>query len=127
MTENVVRLDTWLWAARLFKTRSLAAQAVQGGKVEVNGARAKSGKRLQAGDRLRIRKGPFEFLLEVRAVSERRGPPAVGAALYEEDPAGKRERERLAEQLRTAPTIRYEGKGRPTKKDRRRIDRLREP
>ena len=124
MADDSIRLDTWLWAARFFKTRSLAAQAVSGGKAEVNGARAKAAKRVKAGDRLRVKKGPFEFQLLVRAVSERRGPAATAAALYEEDPGAKQVRERLAEQLRIAPSVRYEGKGRPTKKDRREIDRL---
>ena len=119
-----VRLDTWLWAARFFKTRSLAAQAIDGGKVEVNGARAKRAKMLKVGAGVRVRRGPFEFQLTVRALAERRGPPATAAALYEEDPVAKKERERHAEQLRIAPSARYEGKGRPTKKDRREIDRL---
>ena len=121
-----VRLDTWLWAARFFKTRSLAAQAIDGGKVEVNDARAKRAKTLKVGDRVRVRKGPFEFHIEVRALAERRGPPAAAAALYEEDPIAKKERERHAEQLRIAPSARYGGKGRPTKKDRRDLDRLRD-
>jgi len=77
------------------------------------------------GDRLRIRRGPFEYVVVVRALSEHRGPPAAAAALYLEDPEGKRLRERLAEQLRVAPSLRYEGKGRPTKKERRDIERLR--
>jgi len=124
MADDSIRLDTWLWAARFFKTRSLAAQAVSGGKVEVNSARAKPAKRVKAGDQLRVKKGPFEFQLVVRAVSERRGPAATAAALYEEDPGAKQVRERLAEQLRIAPSVRYEGKGRPTKKDRREIDRF---
>jgi ribosome-associated heat shock protein Hsp15 len=121
---DTTRLDTWLWAARFFKTRAIAAAAVDGGKVEVNGARAKRAKALKPGDRLRLRKGPFEYHLTVRGLAERRGPPAVAAALYEEDPATRAQRERLAEQLRIAPTVRYEGKGRPTKKDRRDLERF---
>ena len=120
-----VRLDRWLWAARFFKTRALAAAAVGGGKVELNGARAKRAKPLAVGDRLRIRRGPFEYLVVVRALAEHRAPPATAAALYDEDAEGRRRRERLAEQLRVAPSLRYEGKGRPTKKDRREIERLR--
>ena len=119
-----VRLDRWLWVARLFKTRALAGEAIAGGKVQVNGGRAKAAKQIQVGDAVRVRKGPFEYHLTVRGLAERRGPPAVGAALYEEDPATKLLRERLAEQLRIAPSIRYEGKGRPTKKRRRKIDGL---
>jgi ribosome-associated heat shock protein Hsp15 len=120
-----VRLDRWLWAARFFKTRALAGAAITGGKVEVNGARAKRAKLLAVGDQLRIRRGPFEHRVVVRAVSEHRGPPAQAVALYAEDAEGRRLRERLAEQLRVAPSLRYEGKGRPTKKERREIERLR--
>ena len=119
-----VRLDTWLWAARFFKTRALAAQAVDGGKVELNGARAKRAKPVQLGDRLRVRRGPFEYHVTVRGLSARRGPAAVAAALYEEDAERKQARQRLAEQLRIAPSLRYEGKGRPTKRERRDIERL---
>ena len=126
MTDDAVRLDKWLWAARLFKTRAAAAQAIGSGKVLVNGTRAKRAKPLHPGDRLRVRRGPFEYLLTVRVLSERRGPIAVAAALYEEDPAGKAARERLAHQLRTAPTPSYEGKGRPTKRERRELERLRD-
>lgn len=120
-----VRLDRWLWAARFFKTRALASAAVAGGKVEVNEAHAKRAKLLVVGDRLRIRRGPFEYRLTVRALSEHRGPPAQAAGLYAEEPDAKRARERLAEQLRVAPGLRYEGKGRPTKRERRAIERLR--
>jgi ribosome-associated heat shock protein Hsp15 len=119
-----VRLDRWLWAARFFRTRALAAAAIGGGKVEVSGARAKRAKLLAVGDRVRIRRGPFEYIVVVRALSEHRGPPATAAALYDEDAEGKRLRERLAEQLRVAPSLRYEGKGRPTKKDRRDLEKL---
>ncbi len=120
-----VRLDRWLWAARFFRTRALAAAAVGGGKVEVNGERTKRAKPLALGDRVKVRRGPLEYLVVVRALSEHRGPPPAAAALYEEDAEGKRRRERLAEQLRVAPSLRYEGKGRPTKKDRREIEKLR--
>ena len=120
-----VRLDRWRWAARFFKTRALAAAAVAAGKVELNGARAKRAKPLAVGDRLRIRRGPFEYIVVVRALEQQRASVAAAAALYEEDAEAKRRRERLAEQLRVAPSLRYEGKGRPTKKDRREIERLR--
>jgi ribosome-associated heat shock protein Hsp15 len=120
-----VRLDRWLWAARFYKTRALAAAAIGGGKVEVGGARAKRSKLLAVGDRVRIRRGPFDYRVVVCALSEHRGPPAVAAALYVEDEEGKRLREQLAEQLRVAPSLRYEGKGRPTKRERREIERLR--
>ena len=120
---DAVRLDKWLWAARLFKTRALAAEAIAGGKVQVNGARAKRAKALRAGDRVRVRQGPLEYQLTVRALSERRGPPADAALLYEEDPVAKRARETLAAELTQLPAPLYRGKGRPTKKERRDIDR----
>src|SRR2546430_1086195 len=97
-----VRLDRWLWAARMFKTRALASEAIAGGKVQVNGARTKAAKQIQVGDAIRVRKGPFELMVTVRAVADRRGPPAAAAALYAESPESKRIRERLAEQLRIA-------------------------
>lgn len=119
-----VRLDRWLWAARFFKTRALAAAAVAGGKVQVHGVRAKPAKQIHPGDALRIRVGPHEWLVTVRTLSERRGPPKVAQALYEESPEGRAARERLAEQLKIAPAPAYQGKGRPTKKQRREIERL---
>src|SRR2546427_10421912 len=121
MDNETVRVDTWLWTARFFKTRAQAAAAIDGGKVGVNGARAKRARPLAPGEELRIRKSPFEYRVTVRALATHRGPPRVAAGLYDESPEGKRLRERLAEQLRLAPALRYEGKGRPTQKDRRRI------
>src|SRR3989442_3707624 len=123
MADGSVRLDTWLWCARFFKTRALAARAVDGGKVEVNGARAKRAKALKVGDRLRLRKGPFVYQGSERGMSEKRGPVAAAPTLYDEDADTNAQRERLAEQLRIAPPVRYEGKGRPTKKQRRDLDR----
>jgi ribosome-associated heat shock protein Hsp15 len=125
MSQDSVRLDKWLWAARFFKTRASAAQAILAGRVEVNGAPAKPARALSVGDHLRVRKPPFAFLIRVLALSERRGPAKQAALLYEEDPEGKAARERLARQLRVAPTPTYEGKGRPTKRDRRDLERLR--
>ena len=125
MADSAVRVDKWLWAARIYKTRAVAAQAIRAGRVDVNDARAKPAKTLSLGDRLRIRKSPFEFRLTVRGLSEQRGRAAQAALLYEEDPAGKAARERLAQQLRIAPTPSFEGKGRPTKRDRRELGRLR--
>ena len=120
-----VRLDKWLWAARFFKTRSLATEAVSGGKVEVNGERAKPAKAIKPGDEIRLRLGPYEHILIVRGLAERRGPAAVAQALYQETDASRQARERLAEQLRLAPGgFVYEEKGRPTKKDRRELTRF---
>jgi ribosome-associated heat shock protein Hsp15 len=122
-----MRVDKWLWAARFFKTRSLAGDAIGGGKVLVNGERAKPAKAVQAGDEVRVRLGPHEHCVIVRAVSERRGPATVAAALYEETDASRSAREKLAEQLRMAPpAFVYEDKGRPTKRDRRELDRFRD-
>ena len=121
-TENGdrVRIDKWLWAARFFKTRSLATDAVDGGKIEINGERAKPSKAVKVGDEVRLRLGPYEHVLTVRALGERRGPASVAQGLYEETEASRAARERLAAQLKLAPAaFVYEEKGRPTKKDRR--------
>jgi ribosome-associated heat shock protein Hsp15 len=115
-----VRLDKWLWAARFFKTRSLATEAVTGGKVDVNGERAKPAKSIKPGDEIRLKLGAYEHILMVRALGDRRGPASVAQGLYEETDASRAERERLAAQLKLAPAMFvYEDKGRPTKKDRR--------
>ena len=120
-----VRLDKWLWAARFFKTRALAADAIESGKVEVNGERAKRAKQLQAGDMVRIRLGPYQHLVKVLAVSERRGPASVAAALYEEDADGRKAREALQIQIKAAQSASGYLPGRPTKKDRRDIEKIR--
>ena len=119
-----VRLDRWLWAARFYKTRSQAADAVSGGKVHVNDERAKRAKQVGTGDRVRVRVGPYEFLLTVTGLAERRGSAKDAAQLYVEDPEGLAARTKLSEQLRVAPPPMWEGKGRPTKRDRREIERL---
>jgi ribosome-associated heat shock protein Hsp15 len=122
-----VRIDKWLWAARFFKTRSLAADAVTAGKVEVNDERVKPAKLLQIGDEVNVRLGPYVHVVRVRGLSERRGPATVAATLYEETAASVAARAKLAEQLRMAPAaFVYEEKGRPTKRDRREIDRFRD-
>jgi ribosome-associated heat shock protein Hsp15 len=120
-----VRIDKWLWAARFFKTRSLATDAVNSGKVELNGDRAKPAKPLQLGDTLAIRLGPYVHIVVVRGLSEQRGPASVAQMLYEETEESKTAREKLAQQLRTAPALFvYEDRGRPTKKDRRELSRF---
>jgi ribosome-associated heat shock protein Hsp15 len=119
-----VRLDRWLWAARWFKTRALAAQAIAGGKIRVNGERPKRARLIAVGDEVRVHKGPFEFHLEVRDLSETRGPANVAQALYQETAASQVARAMLALQLKAQPQITYTGKGRPTKRDRRAIERL---
>ncbi|MEO5816971.1 MAG: RNA-binding S4 domain-containing protein [Gemmatimonadaceae bacterium] len=122
-----MRIDKWLWAARFYKTRSLAAEAIGGGKVSVNGDGVKPAKMVQAGDEVRIRLGPYEHIITVRGLSERRGAASVAQALYEETAASITIREKLSEQLRMAPAaFVYEEKGRPTKRDRREIERFRD-
>ena len=98
-----VRLDKWLWAARFFKTRSLASDAINGGKIQLNGHRAKRAKHVQVGDEIRIRKGPYEQLVVVRGLSERRGPAPVAQTLYEETAESHHKREMLAMQLKSVP------------------------
>jgi ribosome-associated heat shock protein Hsp15 len=119
-----VRLDKWLWAARFYKTRGLASDAVAGNKVQVNGDRAKRGRPVQVGDEIRIRQGPYEHHVVVRALSARRGPASVAAELYEETPASRAAREAMALQLKTLHAAFVPDKGRPTKKDRRELGRL---
>ena len=119
-----MRVDKWLWAARFFKTRSIASAQVEGGHVEVNGERSKPAKQIKVGDELRIRMNQFTHVVHVRALSERRGPASEAQLLYEETQASKDERARIAEQRRLAPTPAYEEGGRPTKRDRRDMARV---
>src|SRR5688572_6057742 len=123
-TDDRVRLDKWLWAARFFKTRALAAEAIDGGKVDVNGAGVKRAKLVQVGDEVRVRQTPFEHVVKVLGVSERRGPASVAAALYEETADSKAKRAALATQIRSMPHDDWDS-GRPTKRDRREIQRFR--
>lgn len=119
-----VRLDKWLWAARFFKTRALAATAIDGGKVDVQGERAKRSKLVQAGDEIRLRQGAVEWQVIVRAIAERRGSAEIARGLYEETAAGRQRRETMLEQLRTMPTAFAYGEGKPGKRDRRALRRL---
>ena len=128
MTSEVttrVRLDKWLWAARFFKTRALAADAIESGKVEVNGERAKRAKQLQVKDSVRVRLGPYHHIVTVLAVSERRGPASVAKTLYEESAEGLKARQALQLQVKAAQSASGYTPGRPTKKDRREIEKLR--
>ena len=120
-----VRIDKWLWAARFFKTRGLAADAVDGGKVEMHDHKPKPAKLVRIGDEIRIRLGPFEHLVTVRGLAERRGPAAEAAKLYEEDTAGKARRMTLAEQHKLAAQSFAHGEGKPSKKERRAIEKVR--
>ena len=125
-TADKVRIDKWLWAARFFKTRSLATDAVNGGKVELNGAGTKPARLVQAGDAVRVRIGPQEHHVKVLAVADRRGSAAVAQTLYEETAESRERREKVAEQMRLAATSFAYDKGRPTKRDRRDIERFRD-
>ena len=122
--DDRVRLDKWLWTARFFKTRALAAEAIDGGKVELEGERVKRAKPVQPGDGLRIRLGPYSHHVVVRALAARRGPAAEAARLYEETAESREARERLSLQLTHAARRVDSDSGRPSKKHRREIDRL---
>lgn len=119
-----MRIDKWLWAARFYKTRSIASEAVDGGHVEVNGERARPAKQIKPGDELRIRVNHNTFVVHVRGLADRRGPARDAQQLYEETAESRVERERLAEQRRLAPSPAYEDGGRPTKRDRRDLARV---
>jgi ribosome-associated heat shock protein Hsp15 len=123
-SEGRVRVDKWLWAARFFKTRSLAAQAVEGGKVQVNGQRAKPARDVKPGDALAIHIGEFEWLIEVRALATRRGPAEEARRLYEESDASRARRQAAVEARKRAPDPAFGMRGRPTKRDRRLIRRF---
>ena len=126
MPPERMRLDKWLWAARFFKTRSLATQAVDAGKVRLNGERAKPAREIKAGDRLQIGVGEYEWTLSVVGLSLQRGPAPVAQALYQEDAESlaKRQQHMADRKLQTNPAA--EIKGRPTKRDRRQIRRFTE-
>ncbi|GJG85379.1 hypothetical protein tb265_05600 [Gemmatimonadetes bacterium T265] len=118
-----VRIDKWLWAARFFKTRSLATEAVDGGKVDVNGARVKPAKLVGVGDEVRVRVGPQLFVVRVTDTAERRGSATVAATLYEETEESAAARAREAEQRRLGAVAVDEG--RPDKRDRRDFNKFR--
>ena len=119
-----VRLDKWLWAARFFKTRSVAREAVAGGKVHLNGNRAKPGRAINAGDELRIQRGEEEFIITVLEPSMRRGPAAVARTLYEESEENRSRREKLAEDRKLEHQQHHTRERRPDKRQRRRIIRF---
>lgn len=119
-----VRIDKWLWAARFFKTRSLATDAVAGGKVQLNQQRTKPAKELHLGDELIIRTGYIERTVIVQALSKQRRSAKEAAVLYEETPESIQHRENAADLHRQAAALRPRGVGRPTKKERRTIHRF---
>ena len=125
MLVDDVRVDRWLWAARLFKTRAAASEAVVGGRVHVNGVRVKPAKGVRAGDRLQVTVAHVRRELVVLALAEKRGSAAVAATLYEETPESIARRQQLALERRQARPLGADLGVRPTKRDRRRLDALR--
>ena len=120
-----VRIDKWLWAARFFKTRSLAGRACELGRIESNGQLAKAAREVRPGDMLRIKNDSGEFQIEVLGLSEMRGPAPVAQALYRETEASRELRRKLAEERKAAPSFEFSHESRPSKRDRRQIARLR--
>jgi ribosome-associated heat shock protein Hsp15 len=114
-------LDKWLWAARFFKTRSKAREAVSGGKIHLNGSRAKPSRALQTGDELRIQRGPDEYTVKVTDLSTRRGPASLAQTYYEETEESRSKRESLAEARKLAHRDQPGRERRPDKRERRRI------
>jgi ribosome-associated heat shock protein Hsp15 len=112
-----MRIDKWLWAARFYKTRSIAARAIEAGHVAVNGERAKAAKVVKPGDELVVRRSPFEHAIVVKALSDKRRGAAQAALLYEETAESRERRTALAAQMKASPQPRFSG--RPTKKTRR--------
>lgn len=119
-----LRIDKWLWAARFFKTRSLAAQAVDGGRVHLNDQRVKPAKEVKPGDTLSISIGELEWTVVVRALSERRGPAPEARLLYEETEASRERREAALQRRRDHAEPAFGLQGRPTKRDRRALRRF---
>jgi len=119
-----IRVDKWLWAARFFKTRSLAAEAVSGGKIEINGERVKPSRVVRIGDKVGIRRGPYEWTIVVKDTARLRGPVAQAQELYEETDTSRRKREAAIAQLRLERPPELDIPGRPSKKDRRSIQRF---
>jgi ribosome-associated heat shock protein Hsp15 len=120
-----VRIDKWLWAARFFKTRALATEAVLGGHVQLNGARVKPAKAVRVGDRLEVRIGTVSWTVDVLGVSEKRGPATVARTLYAETAESGAAREAQAVQRKLAQPLGADLGARPTKQDRRRLEALR--
>jgi ribosome-associated heat shock protein Hsp15 len=120
-----MRLDKWLWAARFFKTRSLAGKACELGRIESNGQQAKPARDVHVGDMLRVRNDSGDFQVEVLALSEMRGPATVAQTLYRETEASRELREKLKEDRKLVPHFEAAREGKPSKRDRRELSRLR--
>ena len=120
-TLDAVRIDKWLWVARFFKTRQLSIDAINAGRVEVNGERVKPSKSIKPGDHLLLRKPPVEYQLVVTAVAEKRGSAVIAKTLFVESAESVAVREKVVAELRDMPPPLF--RGRPTKKDRRTLER----
>ncbi len=120
-----MRIDKWLWAARFFKTRSIATHACELGRIEWNGQVAKPAREVKIGDVLKIKNPGGEFVIDVMALSDMRGPATVAQTLYQETDASKAARALAAEARKTAPQFDWDYEGRPSKKDRRVLTKLR--
>ena len=120
-----VRMDKWLWAARFFKTRTLAARACDLGRIESDGQPAKPAREVRVGNMLRVKNESGEFQIEVMALSEMRGPAAVASTLYRETEASREFRMKLAEERKMMPRVEALREGKPSKRDRREIGKLR--
>jgi ribosome-associated heat shock protein Hsp15 len=120
-----VRIDKWLWAARFFKTRTLAAKACELGRIEAGGQRVKAAREVHVGDRLLVKNESGDFEVDVLALSEMRGPAPVAQMLYRETEASRELRLKLAAQRKAMPPVAMAREGKPSKRDRRKIDGLR--
>ena len=120
-----MRIDKWLWAARFFKSRSLAARACELGRIEANGQPAKPSREIRIGDLLQVKNDSGVFQIEVVLLSEMRGPAAIAQTLYRETEASRELRLKLAEERKSMPRVEGSRQGKPSKQDRRKIDRLR--
>lgn len=120
-----VRIDKWLWAARFFKTRTLAAHACELGRIESNGGPAKPSREVRAGDQLKVRNESGDFYVDVLAVSDMRGPAADAQSLYRETDASRELRLRLAEERKAMRAFEGMRESKPSKRDRREMDRFR--
>ncbi len=118
-------MDKWLWAARFFKTRSIAARACELGRIISNGQPAKPARDVRVGDMLQVKTEGGDFQVEVLALSEMRGPAAVARTLYQETEASQELRQKLVEERKAMPNFEAMREGRPSKRDRRKIEKLR--
>ncbi len=124
MTDTEIRIDKWLWAARFFKTRSLAAEAVSGGKVEIDGARARPSRAVRLGHQISVRRGPYEWVVIVKGMAKNRGPASQAQLLYEETDESMRRRQEIVAQLKLERPPEFDAPGRPSKKNRRAMQRF---